>query len=378
MTIALAACGAAQTEQVRTQPQPPLTLSPTTPVEPFATTSASATAPALPPGPFEPLSRGRGPADALLVDGDRAFANDDTVGAESAYQKAAEKDPKSAAAWTGLARTSIAQSEGPTELNAGTTTLPPRITLAIEHARKAVSLDGLFAPAHVELGRALLIAGKTQEALAELELAKEQGATSAEASSALGVALMGVGRGDDAIGPLARAVKLDPKNATRHRLLGAVLASRGRVEEAVTELQVAANLAPDDARTASDLGGVYLAAGTVDLAITSLERALKLEPKRTGALINLAYAKLLKGDLDGSIAASREALKNDPKRSTAWINLGVALTKKKQYAEARKAFEQALTLDPDDPRAKENLEGLKKEEAAAKTPPAKPGKPGKP
>ena len=87
--------------------------------------------------------------------------------AEAHYREAARPGvPTIAAPLVGLARVAIAKTNVATDYNA----LPsnPALEKAAAAAKQAIKLDPTFAPAYTELGRALLILGKADEALAAL------------------------------------------------------------------------------------------------------------------------------------------------------------------------------------------------------------------
>src|SRR5262249_7994083 len=156
-------------EPVLTAPAPPPLL--TAPTPPPATTAEAADpgsgvpldAPgaATPPAPSPPpaLSRGDGtPSDKALADGDAAFANGDFAVAEKAYKKAAGLAPKDPAPIVGHVRARAAKANVPTDYNAAPR--DPVLLAAVRDLGRAIKLDASYAPAHLELGRALLVLGR--------------------------------------------------------------------------------------------------------------------------------------------------------------------------------------------------------------------------
>lgn len=81
---------------------------------------------------------------------------------------------------------------------------------AVRGFRGAIRLDPTFAPAHRELGAAMLRAGRFEEAAASLGRAVELDPDLPDAHNSLGAALAQLGRLDEAIGAFQRAADLDP------------------------------------------------------------------------------------------------------------------------------------------------------------------------
>jgi Flp pilus assembly protein TadD len=322
-----------------------------------ASTPGGASTPAPLP-PTTPLARGDGSrADAALSEGDAAYARDDFAVAEAKYREAMGAAPKDAAPLVGLARTAMARTNVPTDYNAAPKN--PVLKQAASDLRKATKLDPKFAPAFTELGRALLILGKADEAMAALRKAIELAPRDPEAHSGMGVALLAVGKTDQAVVELAKAAELDPGSAPRQTNLGTALLMQGKTADAVRAYEAASRIAPDDARTLGDLGTALLAENQLDRASSVLKRAVELDPKRATLRSNLGYALQQKHDLEGAIAQYREAIGLDQKLVSAWINLATALVQNGQRAEAKKALEQAQRIDPTDPRVRPNLEELR-------------------
>jgi Flp pilus assembly protein TadD len=304
------------------------------------------------------LSRGSGSKiDAALAAGDAAFEADDFASADARYREAAGLGPKDAAPLVGLARVAIAKTNVPTDYNAAPKN--PALEKAAAALRQAIKLDPAFAPAYTELGRALLVLGKADDALATLRKAIELAPRDPEAHSGLGVALLATGRSDPAVTELAKAAELDPGSAPRQTNLGTALLMRGRVTEAVRAYELAARIAPKDARTLSDLGTALLADNQVDRAIAALKRALAVDAQRATLHSNLGYALQQKRDVPGAIAEFREAIRLDEKLVSAWINLATALAQTGDLVEARRALVRAQKLDPSDPRVRANLDELR-------------------
>ncbi len=354
-------------------PSPPLVLP-----HPGTSSSAPALAPSGPPPQPETapspkprgLARGDGtPTDALLKEGDKAYESADFEAAEKIYRKASSLSPKDAAPVVGVARARLAKDAVPVDFNSAPNN-PTLRGMATELVR-ATKLDPTYAPAALELGRALLVMGKTDDALKALRRAVDLDGSDPESHSALGVGLLATGDVPGATKELGRAAEIEPASAERQGNFGTALLMAGRVDEAVNAFGKALKIAPNDPRILNDLGTTMLQQNQVDNGIALLEKAVQLEPKRATYKNNLGYGHWLKSELDRAMSLYQEALALDDKLVSAWINLGNAHARLKQYREARGAYDRAKEIDPTDPRVKAaiiELEGIEKGTSPAPTP----------
>jgi tetratricopeptide (TPR) repeat protein len=317
------------------------------------------------------VARGTGtPADNLLVEGDALYAKGDYAAAEKAYKKAAALEVKDPAPIVGQVRARLGKDNVSTEYNAAPKSAP--LAAAVRDLQRAIKLDDKYAPAHLELGRALLVLGKAHDAKTALKRAVELAPSDAEAHSALGVAHVAQGELDAAVVELTRAAELAPGDAPRQTNLGAALLLKGRTQEAIRAFERAVRLAPRDARVQNDLGTALLGAAEPARAIPHLEAAVAAEPQKATYRSNLGYAHHLKGDVPKAMSLYREALKLDDKLASAWINLGNALAQTGKRKEAREAYEKAKALDPSDPRVQAVIQELDAIEKGPAPPPKKP------
>ena len=99
--------------------------------------------------------------------------------------------------------------------------------------RKALALNPGLAAAHDNLGVALVMLGKRDEAIAEYEAAIRLDPNAALFRSNLGAALYGQGRAADAIAPFTEALRLNPVLAPAHTGLALALTALGRLGDAI-------------------------------------------------------------------------------------------------------------------------------------------------
>ncbi|PIE06172.1 MAG: hypothetical protein CSA75_00935, partial [Sorangium cellulosum] len=171
------------------------------------------------------LSRGTDtPADQALAEGDAAYLAGQWDKAAAAYARAKVLDPKDPAPLVGQVRTTLARHDVPTAHAAAPD--HPELKKALVILRRALALDAKYGPAHLEVGRALLVMNRANEAVASLRSAVQFSARDPESHSALGVALLGIGKGQEAVEALRRSAELDPHNAARQSNLGTALLLR--------------------------------------------------------------------------------------------------------------------------------------------------------
>ncbi len=138
-------------------------------------------------------------------------------------------------------------------------------------ARK-VTLDG-SAKQHLEAGRAHLLGGRYNEAIAELSTAASLDSKLTEAHNLLGVAYDKKGFSDRAKESYERAVKTDSDDPETLNNLGFSLYQNGNYRAAVDKLKRAAKLAPSDERILNNLGLALCRLGKFDDAYKSFARA---------------------------------------------------------------------------------------------------------
>jgi len=178
-------------------------------------------------------------------------------------------------------------------------------------ARK-VSSQG-SAKEHLEAGRALLIEGRYNEAIAELSTATSLDSRLTEAHNLLGVAFDKKGFNDRAKESFERAVKSDSDDPETLNNLGFSLYQSGNYRAAVDKLKRAAKLAPRDERILNNLGLALCRLGKFDDAYKSFARA---GGPLTG---NLNIARMLErfGREDDAIHYYEAARQIDPNNTLA-------------------------------------------------------------
>jgi tetratricopeptide (TPR) repeat protein len=209
--------------------------------------------------------------------------------------------------------------------------------------------------AHFNLGNALRVAGRLDDAAGSYRRALEIGPDFGIAHLALGDVLQARGQLEAAAASYRKALEIEPDKAEAQNDLGAVLLGLGQLPEAVTRLRRALEIKPDFAAAHTNLGNAFRNLGQLDDALACHRRALELQPGLVEAAINLGNVLRDLGQNEAAAASYRRALEIDPNLAPAHCNLGAALRDLGTIGEAESSFRQALLLQPDYAEAHSNL-----------------------
>ena len=171
----------------------------------------------------------------------------------------------------------------------------------------------------------------------------------------LGRALANAGRTSEAIAELNEALRLNSQSADVHDELGSVFRQQGKLPEAIDQYQTGLTIDPASAATCNDLGNAYKQAGQIGQAEEMYRRALQLKPEFPEAHNNLGTLLAKSGKYAEAIEHYQMALLLWPDFSEAHYNLGNALIKAGRPLESVEQFESVLRRKPDDLEAAVNL-----------------------
>jgi serine/threonine-protein kinase len=199
-----------------------------------------------------------------------------------------------------------------------------------------------------ELGWALFVSRRYEEALGFYRAALALRPEASAAYNGVGVTLYVLGRWDEAIGHYEQALDIEPNFAMVHHNLGVVLKDKGRLDEAIGHYREAIRIDPKLASVHYHLGLALWAKDRLDEAISHFQEAIRLDPKGSAlAHRNLGLALSTKGRTDEAIGHYQEAIRLDPKLALAHHDLGVALWSKGRTDEAIDHHRQAVSIDPE-------------------------------
>jgi tetratricopeptide (TPR) repeat protein len=184
----------------------------------------------------------------------------------------------------------------------------------------------------------------------------------------LGKALLVENRPDEASVHFDEAIRLNPRRAAAHFNLGQALVQMGSLEAGIAQYHQALAIDPTNAETENNLGIALVQSGKIPEAVGHFQQAVLLRPDYAIAYDNLGGALALSGRYQEAIDSFAEALKLTPESTEVHDNMGTALLKLGRQPEAIAQFQQALHLDPDDAKALENLTKLQQLDQKAPEP----------
>lgn len=208
-------------------------------------------------------------------------------------------------------------------------------------------------------GTTLLDAGRVEEALVQLERARQIDPGFPETYNNLGRAWLAIGDDAAARRELERGVELAPEHAILQLNLAVATSRQGDAQRTRTLLERAIALDPLLAPAYGPLAELELRSGDVAQAIGHLQRAIELTPGSAVAHADLALAWLVAGRPVDAVAELRRALRLDPslvpvRARLAWIlatasdpairNAGEALALAEELARGASDPERLQTL----------------------------------
>jgi tetratricopeptide (TPR) repeat protein len=190
---------------------------------------------------------------------------------------------------------------------------------------------------HLATGRALLLTGRVNEAIAELSLAVSLDPRLSEANNLLGLAYDRKGMGERAKESYEKAVSIEEDAQTLNNL-GFSLYQNGHYRAAIDRLKRAARLAPGDQRILNNLALAQSRLGKYDDAFKSFARA----GGEVAGRMNVATMLERAGRDEDAIKHYEAALRLQPKSSIALRRVAELYQRLGKIAEAQVA-RQALT-----------------------------------
>ncbi|HKS37573.1 MAG TPA: tetratricopeptide repeat protein [Verrucomicrobiae bacterium] len=134
----------------------------------------------------------------------------------------------------------------------------------------------------------------TKDAVEENETLLRSDPKDAEAHAKLAVALIVLGRTTEALNHLRTAVELRPDHHEAHSALAGIFIRQKRLEEARVEFETVLRLKPNDYQAYGGLGSVFLMQGNLAEAEACYENALRINPNDPIALSNLERVRKAK------------------------------------------------------------------------------------
>jgi tetratricopeptide (TPR) repeat protein len=222
--------------------------------------------------------------------------------------------------------------------------------------RKALQTDPGFAPARLALIQAELNRGNRDVAFAEAKKVAAEMPTSPEIQMLIGE--MAIRKGDyaEALAYLERAMKGLPGNADGWALLGRAYHYNRRYDEAADAYKKAVSLTPLNIGFRTTLGLILGQAGELEEGLAELTKVTSTpDYKDASGWVNLGWIYRNMNRAAESIAAYKKGLELDPKQEQAALGLGWAYQYTKNYDQAIAAYNQAIQIDPKEAAADANI-----------------------
>ncbi|HEY3824926.1 MAG TPA: tetratricopeptide repeat protein [Bryobacteraceae bacterium] len=188
-----------------------------------------------------------------------------------------------------------------------------KLDVAVQQYSRLVTSKPNSAFDHLRLGDAYLQKGNTQEAVSEIETAKNLNPKDAQSNAMLGLALNKAGKDADAERAYRAALALQPENPLVKNNLAYLMAEKGgNLDDALRLAQEASRQQPDNIALADTVAFIYLKKNLPDSAIQILSNATRKDPKEPVFRYHLAMALLQKGDKSGARRECEAALAVGP------------------------------------------------------------------
>jgi len=209
--------------------------------------------------------------------------------------------------------------------------------------------------AHSNLGSALALEGKTEEAIEQQQEALRIRPNYPEAEYNIGVALASLGRTEEAISHYKRAIQSNPNYTGAHNNLGLLLAGQGKTADAIAHYREALRIEPEYAEGHTNLGSALESMGNIDEAIVHYRQAIRSKPNLWNAHFNFALALAKQGKIAEAISHYNETLRLKPDYADAHNNLGKLLEGQGKISEAMTHYAEALRMNPEHADAHKNI-----------------------
>ena len=224
---------------------------------------------------------------------------------------------------------------------------------AVERLERAVERDPKFAMAWSELADCYALtnwyvepppAGAWEKAVAAALRAVEADDTLAEAHASLGFVKLYYERDwEGAERELSRAVELKPESAVARRWHAFNLSAMGRHEEAFAEIEQARELTPRSAVVATGAANVLFLAGRFDEALEACRRALELDAGSMSAHIVLRWCYERKGMCEEALAVYEQERAFAGDSPTTCMKYAHVLASCGRKGEARAELERVIS-----------------------------------
>jgi tetratricopeptide (TPR) repeat protein len=315
-----------------------------------------------------------------------------TEGAERAFNRATEIDPADRAGWIGLARVYLQRDEN--ERAAG----------LLERLVGAAPAEGytlqLLGTAYRRLGRfdqaasasqvgakgepqwsdpwtdemldfrrgyaallkeatAYIVAGRFPQAIGILEQLRREKPDDLVLLAHLGQVYVAAGRDADGVPLLERVIAREPDRFEAHVDLATGYMHQGDFAKARATAEHAVSLNGSYSPAHETLGLILWRAGDPRGAVAAFDRAVHLDPRNARALVWMAMVQTNLGRTADALATFQRAARTDPTNVDAWVGIANAQMNRHDLNAAAMALQNAQRLQPDRPAVKATAERLR-------------------
>jgi tetratricopeptide (TPR) repeat protein len=215
----------------------------------------------------------------------------------------------------------------------------------LAEAELATSMDSPSTEAFLVLAALQREARDLGAAIATLQRAVANAPASAEAHQKLGRALMAAGRPDEAEDQLQHAIYLRPGFWPDHHWLAELYSSQGRYDAAVNQYRRVVDLAPSYDGGYNNLGAMFLYLGRNAEARTAFEQSLAVDPDGNFyAYANLGTVYFSESRFADSARMFQQALAIEDDVYWLWGNLGHSYASGIEPERAESPFRRAIEL----------------------------------
>jgi tetratricopeptide (TPR) repeat protein len=325
-----------------------------------------------------------------------------TEGAERAFNRATEIDPADRAGWIGLARLYLQRDEN--ERAAG---LLERLVSGAPTDGYALQLLGI---AYRKLGRgdeaasasrvgvksepqwsdawtdemlsfrrgyaarlrdatSYIVAGRFREAIDILEHLRQEKPDDIVLNAHLGQVYVAAGRDADGVALLETVVARAPERFEAHVDLATGYLHLGNLSKARAEAERAVELNPSYSPAYETLGLIRWRGDDTRGAIAAFDRSAQLDPRNVRALVWKGMVETNDGRAADALATFERAARVDPTSVDAWVGIANAQLNRHDVAAAEAALRNAQRLQPDRPSVKATADRLRSSQPEAHRPP---------
>lgn len=179
----------------------------------------------------------------------------------------------------------------------------------------------------------------------------------------LGGALILEGKEEEAIPHLEAAAHINPRDPLSRSNLGTYFQTHNRMREAVAQYEAAAELTSDPALLAqayANIGAAYRALGEDEQAHKNFQQSLRFNPNQFNAWLGLGLLAQKQGKLAETLSDLSRSVEIYP-TAKGYFELGRAFAQAGRVPEALEAYQQALKISPHLTEAQQAAEKLRRQ-----------------